>query len=405
MLRPYVAPLGFAHSQDHRAGRDPDAGHGRAWQAIGVDRRTGPLEGLKVIEVASLAPAPFGCMVLADLGADVLRIDRPDRSGRQQLPPVDPLCRSRRSIRLDLKNPAAVDILLRLVAESDVLVEAFRPGVAERLGFGPEVCAERNPRLVYARITGWGQDGPLAETAGHDIDYIAVSGTLEPIGRAGERPVPPLNLIGDFAGGGMLLVIGVLAALLERERSGQGQVIDVAMVDGSAMLASFLYGLRAAGGWQDGRGTNVLDGGAPFYDTYTTADGRHMAVGALEPKFYAELLAGLGLDESGLPAQYDRSGWPELRARFTEAFAGSDACVAPVVSPADAPAHPHNAARGTFVDVGGVVQPAPAPRFGRTPSGPPSPPVRPGTNTREVLTGLGLTPDQITDLRDRGAVG
>ena len=284
---------------------------------------------------------------------------RPDRSGRQQLPPVDPLSRSRRSIRLDLKNPAGVDILLRLVDDADVLVEAFRPGVAERLGFSPEVCAARNPRLVYARMTGWGQDGPLADTAGHDIDYIAVSGTLEPIGREGERPLPPLNLIGDFGGGGMLLVTGVLAALLERERSGAGQVIDVAMVDGSALLASFLYGLLAAGGWQAGRGMNVLDSGAPFYDTYATGDGRYMAVGALEPKFYAELLARLGLDEAGLPAQYDRSGWPELRARFTEAFAGrtqadwaeafagSDACVAPVVSPQDAPTHPHNAARSS----------------------------------------------------------
>ena len=381
-----------------------------------METRTGPLNGVKVIEVASLAPAPFGCMVLADLGADVLRIDRPDRSGRQQLPSVDPLSRSRRSIRIDLKNPAGVDILLRLAADADGLVEAFRPGVAERLGFGPEVCAERNPRLIFARMTGWGQDGPLASTAGHDIDYIAVSGSLEPIGREGERPVPPLNLIGDFGGGGMLLVIGVLAALLERERSGLGQVIDVAMVDGSAMLASFLYGLLAAGAWQDGRGTNVLDSGAPFYDTYTTADGLHMAVGALEPKFYAELLARLGLDEAGLPAQYDRSGWPELRARLTEAFAGrtqaewvaafdgSDACVAPVVSPRNAPAHPHNAARGTFIDVGGVVQPAPAPRFARTPGGLPSPPVKPGSDTSEVLAELGLTPAEITGLRDSGVV-
>jgi crotonobetainyl-CoA:carnitine CoA-transferase CaiB-like acyl-CoA transferase len=387
-----------------------------AWQAIAVETPTGPLHGVKVIEIASLAPAPFGCMILADLGADVLRVDRPDRSGRQQLPPVDPLCRSRRSIRLDLKNPAGVDILLRLADGADVLVEAFRPGVAERLGFAPEVCAARNPRLVYARMTGWGQGGPLADTAGHDIDYIAVSGTLEPIGREGERPLAPLNLIGDFGGGGMLLVTGVLAALLERERSGLGQVIDVAMVDGSAVLASFLYGLRAAGAWQEGRGMNVLDGGAPFYDTYATADGRYMAVGALEPKFYAEFLARLGLDEAGLPAQYDRSGWPELRARFTEAFAGgtqaqwvevfagSDACVAPVVSPQDAPAHPHNAARGTFIDVGGVIQPAPAPRFARTPCGPPAPPVRPGSDTREVLAGLGLTTAEISALRDGGAV-
>ena len=282
----------------------------------------GPLHGVRVIEIASLAPAPFGCMVLADLGADVLRVDRPDRSGRQALPPVDPLCRSRRSIRLNLKDPAGVDVLLRLTDGADVLVEAFRPGVAERLGFGPDVCAARNPRLIYARMTGWGQDGPLADTAGHDIDYIAVSGSLDPIGRAGGAPVPPLNLVGDFGGGGMLLAVGVLAALLERERSGLGQVVDAAMVDGSALLASFLYGLRAAGAWQDERGTNVLDGGAPFYDTYATADRRHMAVGALEPKFYAELLDRLGLDGAGLPAQYDRSGWPELRARLTEAFAG-----------------------------------------------------------------------------------
>jgi alpha-methylacyl-CoA racemase len=377
----------------------------------------GPLEGVKVIEIASLAPAPFGCMVLADLGADVLRVDRPDRSGRQALPPTDPLCRSRRSIRLDLKDPAGVDILLRLAGSADVLVEAFRPGVAERLGLGPDACLERSPRLVYARMTGWGQDGPLAGAAGHDIDYIAVAGSLEPIGRQGECPVPPLNLVGDFGGGGMLLAVGILAALLERDRSGRGQVVDAAMVDGAALLASFLYGLRAAGAWQDERGTNVLDGGAPFYDTYATADGRYMAVGALEPKFYDELLTRLGLDGAGLPAQYDRSGWPVLRKRFAETFAsrtqaewdevfaGSDACVAPVVSPRDAPSHPHNAARGTFADVGGVIQPAPAPRFSRTPPGLPSPPVRPGTHTRQVLTELGLADSEITALRDRGVAG
>ncbi|MGN6172824.1 MAG: CaiB/BaiF CoA transferase family protein [Streptosporangiaceae bacterium] len=377
----------------------------------------GPLDGVRVIEIASLAPAPFGCMVLADLGADVLRVDRPNRSGGQALPPGDPLCRSRRSIRLNLKDPAGVDVLLRLTDRADVLVEAFRPGVAERLGFGPDVCAARNPRLVYARMTGWGQDGPLAETAGHDIDYIAVSGSLDPIGRAGERPLPPLNLVGDFGGGGMLLAVGVLAALVERERSGLGQVVDAAMVDGSALLASFLYGLRAAGAWQDERGTNVLDGGAPFYDTYATADGRYLAVGALEPKFFAELLARLGIDETSLPAQYDRSGWPELRARLTEVFAGrtqaewvevftgSDACVAPVVSPREAPGHPHNAARKTFIDVGGVTQPAPAPRFGRSACDPPSPPPRPGADTDDVLAGLGISAADITSLRDRGAVG
>ncbi|HEV3293687.1 MAG TPA: CaiB/BaiF CoA-transferase family protein [Streptosporangiaceae bacterium] len=375
----------------------------------------GPLHGVRVIEIASLAPAPFGCMVLADLGADVLRVDRAGGDGLD-LAPAGPLSRSRRSIALNLKDPAGIDVLLRLADTADVLVEAFRPGVAERLGFGPDVCAGRNPRLIYARMTGWGQHGPLAGTAGHDIDYIAVAGSLDPIGRAGQRPVPPLNLVGDFGGGGMLLAVGVLAALLERERSGLGQVVDAAMVDGSALLASFLYGLRAAGAWQDERGTNLLDGGAPFYDTYRTADGRHMAVGALEPKFYAELLARLGLDPAGLPAQYDRSGWPELRARLTEVFAGrtqadwaavfdgSDACVAPVVSPADAPDHPHNAARGTFVDVGGLIQPAPAPRFSRTPSGPPVPPVPPGASTGEVLAGLGFTAGEITSLRDQGAV-
>src|SRR5215831_13682020 len=331
----------------------------------------GPLHGVRVVELASLAPAPFGCMILADLGAEVLRVDRPDRSGRQTLPPVDPLCRGRRSIRLNLKDPAGVDVLLRLTDRADVLVEAFRPGMAERLGFGPDVCAGRNARLIYARMTGWGQDGTLA--------------------------------------------VAVLAALLERERSGVGQVVDAAMVDGSALLASFLYGLRAAGAWQDERGTNVLDGGAPFYDTYATADGRYMAVGALEPKFFAELLARLGIDAAGLPAQYDRSGWPELRVRLTwvfagrtqaewvEVFAGSDACVAPVVRPRDAPGHPHNAARKTFIDVGGVTQPAPAPRFGRTACAPPSPPARPGADTNDVLAGLGFSAIEIARLRDNGA--
>jgi len=376
----------------------------------------GPLHGVRVIEIASLAPGPFGCMILADLGADVVRVDRAGGGDGLDLRPAGPLARSRRSIALNLKDPAGIDVLLRLTDTADVLVEAFRPGVAERLGFGPQVCAGRNPRLIYARMTGWGQHGPLASTAGHDIDYIAVAGSLDPIGRAGERPVPPLNLVGDFGGGGMLLAVGVLAALLERERSGLGQVVDVAMVDGSALLASFLYGLRAAGGWRDERGTNLLDGGAPFYDTYRTADGRHMAVGALEPKFYAELLAGLGLDPAGLPAQYDRSGWPVLRAALTAAFGGrtqaewaavfdgSDACVAPVVSPADAPDHPHNAARGTFVDVGGLIQPAPAPRFSRTPAGPPAPPQAAGASTAEVLASLGFTDQQITGLRDQGAV-
>ncbi len=265
----------------------------------------GPLNGVRVVEIASLAPAPFGCMVLSDLGADVLRVERPE-SCRPGLPaPVDPLTRGRRSVGLNLKDPAGLDLLLRLIDGADVLVEGFRPGVTERLGFGPEVCAQRNPALIYARMTGWGQEGPLAPTAGHDIDYIAISGALHPIGRAGERPVPPLNLVGDFGGGGMLLAVGVLAALVERQRSGLGQVVDAAMVDGSALLSSFIYGLRARGAWRDERGVNLLDGGAPFYDTYATADGKFVAVGALEPQFYAALLAGLGLTDAGLPAQMD----------------------------------------------------------------------------------------------------
>jgi alpha-methylacyl-CoA racemase len=355
-------------------------------------------------------------MILSDLGADVLRIERPGVCGPDAVIPADPLTRGRRSAGLNLKDPGGVELLLRLTEQADVLVEGFRPGVAERLGFGPEVCLERNPRLVFARMTGWGQDGPLAQTAGHDIDYIAVSGVLHGIGRAGQRPVPPVNLVGDFGGGGMLLALGVLAALLERERSGLGQVVDAAMVDGSALLNSFLYGLLAGGLWQEERGTNLLDGGAPFYDTYETSDGAYVAVGALEPQFYGALLAGLGLDAAELPAQLDRSGWPVLRQRFTEAFgkrtrdewaeifSGSDACVAPVLTPTEAPRHPHNATRGTFID-GDVVQPAPAPRFGRTKTTTPQPPVRPGADTDAVLAGLGLADEQIERLRAAGIVG
>ncbi|MFJ6198034.1 CaiB/BaiF CoA transferase family protein [Micromonospora sp. NPDC092111] len=348
---------------------------------------------MRVVELASLAPAPFGCMVLADLGADVVRVDRPGGpgAGRLAAPTTGPLQRGRRATALDLKSPDGVADLLRLVERADVLVEAYRPGVAERLGVGPQTCRDRNPRLVYARLTGWGQDGPLAARAGHDIDYIAVAGALEPLGRAGERPHAPMNLIGDFAGGGLLLATGVLAALLERERSGVGQVVDAAMVDGSALLTSFLHGLLGAGGWSAPRGRNLLDGGAPFYDTYRTADDGFLAVGALEPAFYAALLTGLGLaDDPDLPAQYDPTGWPELRRRFaarfaerardewTAVFADLDACVAPVLAPTEAHRHPHNAARGTFVEVGGEVQPAPAPRFGRTPTATPRPAPDPG---------------------------
>ncbi len=377
----------------------------------------GPLDGVRVIEIASLAPGPFGCMILSDLGADVLRIDRAGSCGPGATAPPAPLSRGRRSVGINLKDPEGVELLLRLVESADVLVEGFRPGVAERLGFGPEACAARNPRVVYGRMTGWGQDGPLAPTAGHDIDYIAISGALSLIGRAGERPVPPVNLLGDFGGGGMLLALGVLAALLERERSGLGQVVDAAMVDGAALLTAFVYGLRAMGAWQDARGVNLLDGGAPFYDTYATADGRYVAVGALEPQFYAALLDGLGLADARLPSQHDRAGWPVLRARFAEVFAtrtqdewaerfaGSDGCVAPVLGAAEAAGHPHNASRGTFVDVGGLVQPAPAPRFSRSAAESPSPPPRPGADTDAVLADLGHTPAEVAALRASGTVG
>ncbi len=377
----------------------------------------GPLSGVRVIEIASLAPAPFGCMILADLGADVLRVERAERCGPGAPAPRDPLVRGRRSIGLNLKDPAGVEVLLQLTETADVLVEGFRPGVAERLGFGPATCAERNPGLIFGRMTGWGQDGPLAPTAGHDIDYIAISGALSTVGRAGQSPVPPVNLLGDFGGGGMLLAIGILAALVERADSGRGQVVDAAMVDGSALLTSFVYGLRADGSWQDKRGVNLLDGGAPFYDTYATADGEYLGVGALEPQFYAALLRGLGLTDAGLPAQHDRSGWPVLRQRFAETFAsrtrdeweatfaGTDACVSPVLSMAEAPAHPHAVARNAFVTVDGVVQPSPAPRFGRTAASEPAAPPRPGSDTDAVLGELGLDAAAVADLRSRGVVG
>ncbi len=377
----------------------------------------GPLEGMTVIEVASLGPGPFCAMVLADLGARVIRIDRKEGGGASLPLAMDPLSRGRQSLVLDLKRPEAVGVLLRLVEGVDALVEGFRPGVAERLGIGPDACLARNPGLVYTRMTGWGQKGPLAARAGHDIDYIALVGALHPIGRAGGPPVPPLNLLGDFGGGGMLAALGVLAALWERGHSGRGQVVDAAMVDGSALLTAMFHGMRAAGLWSDERGTNLLDSGAPFYDCYETADGRHMAVGALEPQFFMGLVSGLGLDPAGLPMQYDPSGWPVLRERLAEAFrtrtrdewaevfAGIDACVAPVLTMEEAVHHPHNASRGTFVEVGGIVQPGPAPRFSRTPAAVPSPPAAPGEHTGEILAEFGFGEAEIVALRAAGAVG
>jgi len=341
----------------------------------------GPLAGIRVVEIAALGAAPYCAMLLSDLGAEVVRIDRP-APARHPLAGADPrfdlLCRGRRSVAVDLKHPRGVDTVLRLCARADALIEGFRPGVAERLGIGPEACRARNPRLVYGRMTGWGQEGPLAATAGHDIDYVALAGVLHTIGRRGEPPVPPLNLAGDFGGGALFLAVGVLAALLEAGRSGQGQVVDAAMVDGAASLMTLVHGLFAAGLWQAERGVNLLDGGAPFYDVYETADGGYLAVGALEPAFWDALVRRAGADPAALPAQWDTARWPELRRRLAEIFrgrtrdewcrifAGSDACVAPVLSVAEAPAHPHLAARRTFVTVDGIVQPAPAPRFSRT---------------------------------------
>ena len=358
----------------------------------------GPLEGVKVVELAGIGPAPFACMLLAELGADVLRIDRPGGGLSMGPPELDLVNRGRRSAALDLKQPAAVDVVRRLVAQADVLVEGFRPGVAERLGLGPEDCHAVNPRLVYGRMTGWGQDGPLAQTAGHDIDYLGLSGALHLIGRAGGPPQVPANLLGDFAGGSLYLVVGVLAALHEAGRSGQGQVVDAAIVDGSAHLTTMLLGALAAGTWRPERGTNLLDTGAPFYDVYETSDGKHVAVGAIEPQFYAELIDKLGLDA---PDRNDPAQWPELRkvltetfrqrtqAEWTAVFDGSDACVAPVLPMAGD--HPHLVARGTFIEVDGVRQAAPAPRFDRTPTRVDRPPARPGEHTREALADWGIT--------------
>ena len=341
----------------------------------------GPLHGLKVVELAGIGPGPHAAMILADLGAEVVRVDRPGglHLGDESLP--DPTLRGRRRVAADLKDPVGRETVLRLVERADVLLEGYRPGVTERLGVGPEDCHARNPRLVYARMTGWGQDGPMAQRAGHDINYISLTGALHAIGRAGERPVPPLNLVGDFGGGSMLLVIGVLGALWEAQRSGRGQIVDAAMIDGVSVLSQMFWGLLAHKIWVDEPESNLLDGAAPFYDTYTCADGKHVAVGALEPQFYAALLAGLGLaDVDDLPAQSDRERWPELRERFVAAFATRtrdawatvfadvDACVTPVLAFGEVAAHPHVAARGTVVERNGMAQAAPAPRFSRTPA-------------------------------------
>ncbi|HMK62505.1 MAG TPA: CaiB/BaiF CoA-transferase family protein [Acidimicrobiales bacterium] len=380
---------------------------------------SGPLHGLRVVELAGIGPGPYTCMVLADAGAEVLRVDR--ASGRPATPPSgghwDLLNRSRPSVAVNLKHAEGLALVLDLVERADALVEGWRPGVAERLGLGPDDCWARNRRLVYGRMTGWGQSGPLASTAGHDIDYIALSGALWSVGRAGERPVPPLNLVGDFGGGGLLLAFGIVAAVYEAQRSGQGQVVDAAMVDGAASLMTMTYAFHQLGWWLEQRGVNILDTGSHFYEVYETADDKYFAVGAIEPQFYAELLRVLGLDGEELPAQQDRAQWPAMKERFaavfktatrdewTERFAGSDACGAPVLSPWEAHLHPHNAARGTFVEVGGVVQPGPVPRFSRTPASVRCPPPVPGQDTDEALAAWGIDQERIKKLHEAGAVG
>ena len=381
----------------------------------------GALSGIKVLEIAAIGPVPLCGMLLADMGATVVRVDRMTPAGlgvaldaRFQFSG-----RGKASVALDLKKAQAVDVLLRMIEQADVLIEGFRPGVMERLGLGPDACLARNPRLVYGRMTGWGQSGPAAETAGHDINYIARSGVLHSIGEAGRAPVAPLNLVGDYGGGSLYLAVGLLAALVERSTSGRGQVIDAAMVDGAASLMTQFFGMMAAGGWSEQRGTNPIDGGAHFYSVYETADGRWMAVGAIEPKFYEKLLAGLGLgDDLELrERQMDPRAWPRLKSRLADVFRtrsqahwssifdGTDACVTPVLSLSEAPQAPHLQARGTFINVEGMVQPAPAPRFGRTPSAVRGGPALPGQHSQEVLRAWGFDDPTIAQLMLDGVAG
>ncbi|MBC2642110.1 MULTISPECIES: CaiB/BaiF CoA-transferase family protein [unclassified Rhodococcus (in: high G+C Gram-positive bacteria)] len=379
---------------------------------------TGPLSGLRVVEIGSIGPGPFCAMLLADLGADVIRVDRaagaglvgPNADFRAEL-----LHRGRRSLAVDLKHPDGAEVVLSLVADADVLIEGFRPGVAERLGIGPDDCAARNPGLIYGRMTGFGQDGPLAQHVGHDINYVALSGALSLIGRQGQPPTPPLSLVGDFGGGGMLLALGVVSALFERQRSGLGQVVDAAMVEGAALLATPFFGFAQNGTWDRERGTNIVDSGAPYYDAYETADGKWLAVGAMEPHFYADLVTLLDLPDD-LPDQNDRSQWPQMKKIFADAVRGRtltdwlDAaegltpCIAPVLDVDEAPSHPHHVARGSFVDVDGLVQPAPAPRFSRTAATVDRRPPLPGEHTTEILTDWEIDTGRVADWLRSGAV-
>jgi len=382
---------------------------------------SGPLKGLKVIEMVGIGPCPFAAMMLADMGADVIRIDRkPDPDAANPYPILgtkfDVMARGRRSLALDLKDPRARQLVLDLIAKADVLVEGFRPGVMERLGLGPDACLDRNPRLVYGRVTGWGQTGPLAQAAGHDLNYVALSGMLHAMGRADSPPVPPLNLVGDFGGGAMMLAFGVMCAAWEAKSSGKGQVVDAAMTDGAALLGAMMYGMRAFGSWSDERGANLLDGGAPFYDCYACADGKFISIGAIEPQFYAQLLALSGVEDPQFRKQWRQADWPELKRKFAALFAtrtrsewcalleGTDVCFAPVLDMAEAPRHPHNAARATFVERDGVTQPAPAPRFSRTEAGIGAPASGPGQDGAAVLGDWGWSATSVEALRRAGVV-
>ena len=385
-----------------------------------MPENSGPLSGTTIIELAGIGPAPFAGMLLADMGAEVVRIDRLETAdlglpGRE--PRFDVLSRGRLSIAVDLKHEEGIDLVRRLVQKADALIEGFRPGVLERLQLAPEDLLDLNPKLVIGRMTGFGQDGPMANEAGHDINYIALSGALHAIGREGQAPVPPLNLVGDFGGGGMFLAFGVVSGLLSAMRTGKGQVIDAAMVDGSAYLMAMMFGFRSAGQWRDERGVNILDTGAPWYDVYETADGKWLSVGAIEKRFYRALLQGLGLAGANLPKQYETARWPELRARFAAAiktrtrdewaqvFSGKGACVAPGLSLDEVASHPHMRQRGTLVEIDGVLQPAPAPRFSRTPGRIGLPPVEPGAHTDAILREAGFDADDIARLRSAGVVG
>jgi len=371
----------------------------------------GPLNGVRVVEFAGIGPGPFAAMLLSDMGAEIIRIDR--RGGRTP-GKGEVTYRGRRAITLDMKRPEAVEAALKLIEKADALIEGFRPGVMERLGVGPDVCLKRNPKLVYGRMTGWGQEGPLASAAGHDINYIALVGALHAIGAAGGKPIPPLNLVGDFGGGALYLAFGIVCGLLEAKKSGRGQVVDTAMTDGAASLMAMFYGMSSMGMWADKRGSNLLDSGAHFYDTYETKDGKHIALGSIEPQFYRELVEKAGLNDPAFSAQMDRTAWPSLKEKLAAVvrmktrdewdaiMLGSDVCYAPVLSLAEAPRHPHNVARKTFIEIDGVTQPAPAPRFSRTVpevQGPPQ-----AANSEAALEAWGFARSEIAELSRAGAI-